>query len=122
MPRGCGEYTDKAGPLCFDASADDPPSYWQSMQLAASSIRLPYQYSDAPKNRIKGRKLRFDAALDQLEKERIENWQKSFMLEGQLILPFEEIEAGVYSYRLCDYELVYTTQLGLQSIDPKNKN
>lgn len=114
--------TDEAESLRFDASADDPPTYWQSMQLAASSIRLPYQYSDALNHRIEGGKLRFDAALDQLEKERIENWQKSFMLEGQLILPFEEIEAGVYSYRLCDYELVYTTQLGLQSIDPKNKN
>ena len=114
--------TDEAESLRFDASADDPPTYWQSMQLAASSIRLPYQYSDAPNHRIKGRILRFDAALDQLEKERIENWQKSFMLEGQLILPFEEVEAGVYSYRLCDYELVYTTQLGLQSIDAKNKN
>ena len=114
--------TDEADLLRFDASADDPPTYWQSMQLAASSIRLPYQYSDAPNHRIKSGKLRFDDALDQLEKERIENWQKSFMLEGQLILPFEEVEAGVYSYRLCDYELVYTTQLGLQSIDAKNKN
>ena len=114
--------TDEADSLRFDASADDPPTYWQSTQLAASSIRLPYQYSDAPNHRIKGRILRFDAALDQLEKERIENWQKSFMLEGQLILPFEEVEAGVYSYELCDYELVYTTQLGLQSIDTKNKN
>lgn len=114
--------TDESDSLRFDASADDPPTYWQSMQLAASSIRLPYQYSDAPNHRIKGGKLRFDAALDQLEKERIENWQKSFMLEGQLILPFEEVEAGVYSYELCDYELVYTTQLGLQSIDAKNKN
>ena len=114
--------TDESDSLRFDASADDPPTYWQSMQLAASSIRLPYQYSDAPNHRIKSGKLRFDDALDQLEKERIENWQKSFMLEGQLILPFEEVEAGVYSYRLCDYELVYTTQLGLQSIDAKNKN
>ena len=84
--------TDEADSLRFEASADDPPTYWQSMQLAASSIRLPYQYSDAPNHRIKGGKLRFDAALDQLEKERIENWQKSFMLEGQLILPFEEVE------------------------------
>lgn len=114
--------TDEAGSLRFTASADEPLTYWQSMQLAASSIRLPYQYSDAPNHRIKSGKLRFDDALDQLEKERIENWQKSFMLEGQLILPFEEVEAGVYSYKLCDYELVYTTQLGLQSIDTKNKN
>lgn len=114
--------TDEADSLRFTASADEPLTYWQSMQLAASSIRLPYQYSDAPNHRIKSGKLRFDDALDQLEKERIENWQKSFMLEGQLILPFEEVEAGVYSYKLCDYELVYTTQLGLQSIDPKNKN
>lgn len=114
--------TDEADPLCFDASADDPPSYWQSTQLAASSIRLPYQYSDAPNHRIRGRIFRFDAALDQLEKERIENWQKSFMLEGQLILPFEEVEAGVYSYRLCDYELVYTTQLGLQSFKLDNED
>lgn len=114
--------TDEAGSLRFTASADEPLTYWQSMQLAASSIRLPYQYSDATNHRIKSGKLRFDDALDQLEKERIENWQKSFMLEGQLILPFEEVEAGVYSYELCDYELVYTTQLGLQSIDTKNKN
>ena len=92
--------TDESDSLRFDASADDPPTYWQSMQLAASSIRLPYQYSDAPNHRIKSGKLRFDDALDQLEKERIENWQKSFMLEGQLIMPFEEVEAGVYSYRL----------------------
>ena len=114
--------TDETDSLRFDASADDPPTYWQSMQLAASSIRLPYQYSDAPNHRIEGGKLRFDAALDQLEKERIENWQKSFMLEGQLILPFEEVEAGVYSYRLCDYELVYTTKLGLQSFKLDNED
>lgn len=114
--------TDEADSLCFDASADDPPTYWQSMQLAASSIRLPYQYSDAPNHRVRGGILRFDAALDQLEKERIENWQKSFMLEGQLILPFEEVEAGVYSYALCDYELVYTTQLGLQSFKLDNED
>ena len=114
--------TDEADSLRFDASADDPPTYWQSMQLAASSIRLPYQYSDAPNHRVRGRILRFDAALDQLEKERIENWQKSFMLEGQLILPFEEVEAGVYSYALCDYELVYTTQLGLQSFKLDNED
>lgn len=114
--------SDEADSLRFDASADDPLTYWQSMQLAASSIRLPYQYSDAPNHRIKGRKLRFDAALDQLEKERIENWQKSFMLEGQLILPFEEVEAGVYSYELCDYELVYTTKLGLQSFKLDNED
>ena len=114
--------TDEADSLRFEASADDPPTYWQSMQLAASSIRLPYQYSDVPNHRIKGGKLRFDAALDQLEKERIENWQKSFMLEGQLILPFEEVEAGVYSYELCDYELVYTTQLGLQSFKLDNED
>ncbi|WP_424827656.1 CRISPR-associated helicase Cas3' [Rothia mucilaginosa] len=114
--------TDESDSLRFDASADDPPTYWQSMQLAASSIRLPYQYSDAPNHRIKSGKLRFDDALDQLEKERIENWQKSFMLEGQLILPFEEVEAGVYSYELCDYELVYTTQLGLQSIKLDNED
>lgn len=114
--------TDEAESLRFDASADDPPTYWQSMQLAASSIRLPYQYSDAPNHRIRGRILRFDVALDQLERERIENWQKSFMLEGQLILPFEEVEAGVYSYELCDYELVYTTQLGLQSFKLDNED
>lgn len=113
--------TDEAESLRFDASADDPPTYWPSMQLAASSIRLPYQYSDAPNHRIRGRILRFDAALDQLERERIENWQKSFMLEGQLILPFEEVEAGVYSYELCDYELVYTTKLGLQSFKLDNE-
>jgi hypothetical protein len=44
------------------------------------------------------------------------------MLEGHLILPFEEVEAGVYSYELCDYELVYTTQLGLQSIKLDNED
>lgn len=114
--------TDEADSLRFDASADDPPTYWQSMQLAASSIRLPYQYSDAHNHRIKGGKLRFEAALEQLEKERIKNWKDSFVLKRQLILPFEEIEAGVYSYRLCDYELVYTTQLGLQSFKLDNED
>ena len=44
------------------------------------------------------------------------------MLEGQLILPFEEVEAGVYSYALCDYELVYSTQLGLQSFKLDNED
>lgn len=114
--------TDEAGSLRFTASADEPLTYWQSMQLAASSIRLPYQYSDATNHRIKSGKLRFDDALDQLEKERIENWQKSFMLEGQLILPFEEVEPGVYSYILCDHELVYSTQLGLQSFKLDNED
>ena len=114
--------TDEAESLRFDASADDPPTYWQSMQLAASSIRLPYQYSDAHNHRIEGGKLRFDAALEQLEKECIENWKDSFVLKRQLILPFEEVEAGVYSYRLCDYELVYTTKLGLQSFKLDNKD
>ena len=58
----------------------------------------------------------------QLEKERIKNWKDSFVLKRQLILPFEEVEAGVYSYELCDYELVYTTQLGLQSFKLDNED
>lgn len=114
--------TDEADSLRFNASDNAPPEYQQSMQLAASSIRLPYQYSDAPNHRTEGGTPRFNAALKQLEEERIKSWKDSFVLKRQLILPFEEVEAGVYSYRLCDYELVYTTKLGLQSIDPKNKN
>ncbi|MFV0908038.1 CRISPR-associated helicase Cas3' [Rothia mucilaginosa] len=114
--------TDEADSLRFNASDNAPPEYQQSMQLAASSIRLPYQYSDAPNHRTEGGTPRFNAALKQLEEERIKSWKDSFVLKRQLILPFEEVEAGVYSYRLCDYELVYTTQLGLQSIDTKNKN
>lgn len=114
--------TDEADSLRFNASDNAPPEYQQSMQLAASSIRLPYQYSDAPNHRTEGGTPRFNAALKQLEEERIKSWKDSFVLKRQLILPFEEIEAGVYSYRLCDYELVYTTKLGLQSIGPKNKN
>ena len=114
--------TDEADSLRFNASDNAPPEYQQSMQLAASSIRLPYQYSDAPNHCIEGGKLRFDDALEQLEEERIKNWKDSFVLKRQLILPFEEVEAGVYSYRLCDYELVYTTQLGLQSFKLDNKD
>lgn len=114
--------TDEADSLRFNASDNAPPEYQQSMQLAASSVRLPYQYSDAPNHRIKGGKLRFEAALEQLEKERIKNWKDSFILKRQLILPFEEVEAGVYSYRLCDYELVYTTKLGLQSFKLDNED
>lgn len=114
--------TDEADSLRFNASDNAPPEYQQSMQLAASSIRLPYQYSGAPNHRTEGGTPRFNAALKQLEEERIKSWKDSFVLKRQLILPFEEVEAGVYSYRLCDYELVYTTQLGLQSIDTKNKN
>lgn len=114
--------TDEADSLRFNASDNAPPEYQQSMQLAASSIRLPYQYSDAPNHRTEGGTPRFNAALKQLEEERIKSWKDSFVLKRQLILPFEEVEADVYSYRLCDYELVYTTKLGLQSIGPKNKN
>ena len=114
--------TDEADSLRFNASDNAPPEYQQSMQLAASSIRLPYQYSDAPNHCIEGGKLRFDDALEQLEEERIKNWKDSFVLKRQLILPFEEVEAGVYSYRLCDYELVYTTQLGLQSFKLDSKD
>lgn len=114
--------TDEADSLRFNASDNAPPEYQQSMQLAASSIRLPYQYSDAPNHCIEGGKLRFDDALEQLEEERIKNWKDSFVLKRQLILPFEEVEAGVYSYRLCDYELVYTTKLGLQSFKLDNED
>ena len=114
--------TDEADSLRFNASDKVPPEYQQSMQLAASSIRLPYQYSDTPNYCLEDGTPRFNAALEQLDEKRIKNWKDSFVLKRQLILPFEEVEAGVYSYRLCDYELVYTTQLGLQSIDPKNKN
>jgi CRISPR-associated helicase cas3 len=114
--------TDEADSLRFNASDKVPPEYQQSMQLAASSIRLPYQYSDTPNHCLEDGTPRFNAALEQLDEKRIKNWKDSFVLKRQLILPFEEVEAGVYSYRLCDYELVYTTQLGLQSIDPKNKN
>lgn len=105
----------------FEADSEIPLDYPTMMRFAASSIRLPYQYSDAHKNHIKGGKLRFDAALDQLEKERIENWQDSFLLAGELILPLEETEEGVYSYTLCDYELVYSTRLGLQSFKLENE-
>lgn len=114
--------TDEADSLRFNASDKVPPEYQQSMQLAASSIRLPYQYSDTPNHCLEDGTPRFNAALKQLDEERIKNWKDSFVLKRQLILPFEEVEAGVYSYKLCDYELVYTAQLGLQSIDPKNKN
>ena len=114
--------TDEADSLRFNASDKVPPEYQQSMQLAASSIRLPYQYSDPPNHCLEDGTPRFNGALEQLDEKRIKNWKDSFVLKRQLILPFEEVEAGVYSYRLCDYELVYTTQLGLQSIDPKNKN
>lgn len=114
--------TDEADSLRFNASDKVPPEYQQSMQLAASSIRLPYQYSDTPNHCLEDGTPRFNAALEQLDEKRIKNWKDSFVLKRQLILPFEEVEAGVYSYALCDYELVYTAQLGLQSIDPKNKN
>ncbi len=91
------------------------------MQLAAHQFDSPYQYSDTPNHCLEDGTPRFNAALEQLDEKRIKNWKDSFVLKRQLILPFEEVEAGVYSYRLCDYELVYTTQLGLQSIDPKIK-
>ncbi|WP_303982087.1 CRISPR-associated helicase Cas3' [Rothia mucilaginosa] len=114
--------TDEADSLRFNASDKVPPEYQQSMQLAASSIRLPYQYSDTPNHCLEDGTPRFNAALEQLDEERIKNWKDSFVLKRQLILPFEEVEAGVYSYRLCDYELVYSTQLGLQSIKPDNED
>lgn len=71
-------------------NAKDPeePTKPLAFELLASAIRLPYQYSDSPKNRVNGQ-LRFDAAIEGLEDERIDSWQKSFMLAGELILPFE---------------------------------
>ena len=114
--------TDEADSLRFNASDKVPPEYQQSMQLAASSIRLPYQYSDTPNHCLEDGTPRFNAALEQLDEKRIKNWKDSFVLKRQLILPFEEVEAGVYSYRLCDYELVYTTKLGLQSFKLDNED
>ena len=98
-------------------NAKDPnePSNPLAFELLASAIRLPYQYSDSPKNRVNGQ-LRFDAAIEELEDERIDSWQKSFMLAGELILPFELQDSGFYEVTLCDYRLRYSAELGLQSI------
>ena len=87
------------------------PAKSLAFELLASAIRLPYQYSDSPKNRV-----RFEAALDELEGERIDSWQKNFMLAGELILPFELQDSGFYEVTLCDYRLRYSAELGLQSI------
>ena len=94
-------------------NAKDPnePANSLAFELLASTIRLPYQYSDSPKNRV-----RFEAALDELEGERIDSWQKNFMLAGELILPFELQDSGFYEVTLCDYHLRYSAELGLQSI------
>ena len=98
-------------------NAKDPnePANSLAFELLASAIRLPYQYSDSPKNRVNGQ-LRFEAALDELEGERIDSWQKNFMLAGELILPFELQDSGFYEVTLCDYRLRYSAELGLQSI------
>ena len=98
-------------------NAKDPnePAKSLAFELLASAIRLPYQYSDSPKNRVNGQ-LRFEAALDELEGERIDSWQKNFMLAGELILPFELQDSGFYEVTLCDYRLRYSAELGLQSI------
>ena len=98
-------------------NAKDPnePANSLAFELLASAIRLPYQYSDSPKNRVNGQ-LRFEAALDELEGERIDSWQKNFMLAGELILPFELQDYGLYEVTLCDYRLRYSAELGLQSI------
>ena len=98
-------------------NAKDPnePPNSLAFELLASAIRLPYQYSDSPKNRVNGQ-LRFEAALDELEGERIDSWQKNFMLAGELILPFELQDSGFYEVTLCDYRLRYSAELGLQSI------
>ena len=98
-------------------NAKDPeePTKPLAFELLASAIRLPYQYSDSPKNRVNG-KLRFDAAIEGLEDERIDSWQKSFMLAGELILPFELQDSGFYEVKLVDYLLRYSPELGLEAI------
>ncbi|PLA19414.1 CRISPR-associated helicase/endonuclease Cas3 [Rothia dentocariosa] len=98
-------------------NAKDPeePTKPLAFELLASAIRLPYQYSDSPKNRVNG-KLRFDAAIEELEDERIDSWQKSFMLAGELILPFELQDSGFYEVKLVDYLLRYSPELGLEAI------
>ena len=98
-------------------NAKDPeePTKPLAFELLASAIRLPYQYSDSPKNRVNGQ-LRFDAAIEGLEDERIDSWQKSFMLAGELILPFELQDSGFYEVKLVDYLLRYSPELGLEAI------
>lgn len=96
----------------YDANATEPPRVFEFL---ASSIRLPYQFSDANKNRVSGGKLRFDAALDQLEKERIDAWRSEYLLAGELILPLELQDSGVYEVRLCDHLITYSPKLGLQA-------
>lgn len=98
-------------------NAKDPeePTKPLAFELLASAIRLPYQYSDSPKNRVNGQ-LRFDAAIEELEDERIDSWQKSFMLAGELILPFELQDSGFYEVKLVDYLLRYSPELGLEAI------
>ena len=66
-------------------------------------------------NRVNG-KLRFDAVIEELEDERIDSWQKSFMLAGELILPFELQDSGFYEVKLVDYLLRYSPELGLEAI------
>ena len=102
-------------------NAKDPeePTKPLAFELLASAIRLPYQYSDSPKNRVNGQ-LRFDAAIEELEDERIDSWQKSFMLAGELILPFELQDSGFYEVQLVDYLLRYSPELGLEAIQISN--
>ena len=102
-----------------NAKEPEEPTKPLAFELLASAIRLPYQYSDSPKNRVNG-KLRFDAAIEELEDERIDSWQKSFMLAGELILPFELQDSGFYEVQLVDYLLRYSPELGLEAIQISN--
>ena len=87
-PRRCGEHRKNQDIDWHNAKDPEEPTKPLAFELLASAIRLPYQYSDSPKNRVNGQ-LRFDASIEELEDERIDSWQKSFMLAGELILPFE---------------------------------
>ena len=114
-PRRCGEHRKNQDIDWHNAKDPEEPTKPLAFELLASAIRLPYQYSDSPKNRVNGQ-LRFDASIEELEDERIDSWQKSFMLAGELILPFELQDSGFYEVKLVDYLLRYSPELGLEAI------
>lgn len=91
----------------------DKPEHKLAEALAGSTIRLPYQFADKTWNDRNN----FDLALAELEENKIDSWQKHFLLEGQLALILDSNGET----NLCGYTLRYSKELGLQVISEESK-
>ncbi len=88
----------------------DKPSSKLANVLAASTIRLPFQFADRYE---RGRNM-FDQALEELEENYIASWQNHFLLKGQLAMVLDEN----MECQLAGYRVRYSREYGLQVEKP----